>query len=379
MLGAGWAVWVLTGAAAYLVVRAAVLTADVARAVRVEPPARPPPPSVWPLPSGLALGAAAVAAVYLLLDDPQLRRRVASPAGVVGFFAGLIADLAVTIGCQMRVVPRQVARRLSESVEELQTGDAAARERAVRLMARMGPHAAPAADPLADAARRDPSPAVRALAWEVLSDLSDGGPPVPDDLVRAGLADPDVRVRTMAARHVARSLTGFGRPGVRRMAGYAPEPPAAPPPPEVLAILSEAVTLPDDVTAVAAAGSAEPDPPLGLLAAEALADLGPFAAPAVPALRAAVLDCTPPRYAAVEALGAVGPAAVPVLAELLTHPDPEVRITAVTALGEIGPPARDAVPALWALAAAHPDDAPFAEHVIDQIGGANPGTGSRSP
>lgn len=85
-------------------------------------------------------------------------------------------------------------------------------------------------------------------------------------------------------------------------------------------------------------------------AAEALAQIGPEAAPAVPALKQALEDEDPEvRIAALDALAAVGPDAGDAVASvipLLEADDATVRAAAANALGRIGRSADKAVPAL---------------------------------
>lgn len=84
-------------------------------------------------------------------------------------------------------------------------------------------------------------------------------------------------------------------------------------------------------------------------AARALHNLGPGAAPALPALRRAALndEHVGVRVAGVIAAAAVGGHAVTgLLAEALGDPDPRVRWAAAVELERLGPLAREAVPAL---------------------------------
>jgi HEAT repeat protein len=55
------------------------------------------------------------------------------------------------------------------------------------------------------------------------------------------------------------------------------------------------------------------------------------------------------QEAAADALGRIGPAAVPSLTQALQNPDPEVRLKAVEVLGRMGVDAKDAVPHLVRL------------------------------
>jgi HEAT repeat protein len=102
--------------------------------------------------------------------------------------------------------------------------------------------------------------------------------------------------------------------------------------------------------AVPALVSALNDPMVGVRggAAWALGRIGPAAAEAVPALAGALKATTAPfvSRAAVEALGKIGPVAVPVLVGALGNANEEVRRVAAWALGRIGPAAAEAVPAL---------------------------------
>lgn len=165
----------------------------------------------------------------------------------------------------------------------------------------------------------------------------------------ASLDDPNVRVRTIAACHAARVSTNDGtkRPHFELNR-------------EQLAALGEGVLLPDSVAGPAGE-------PLAEIAARALAELGAIAEPAIPALQAAVCDRSPPNVAALTPLMKTGPAAVPALAEMLVHPEPEIRREAADMLGWMGKEASDAVPALRAIRDAYPKDADWAEFAIEMI------------
>lgn len=107
---------------------------------------------------------------------------------------------------------------------------------------------------------------------------------------------------------------------------------------------------------------------------------GPRAAGVVPALVEELRAETDPPYcaaAALEALGAIGPAAkgaVPAVAALLAKPDDDWRIPAAVCLGQIGPAAKDAVPALQKLRTEpNPAVRLAAAFALARIGGEMPG------
>ncbi|MCI0458601.1 MAG: HEAT repeat domain-containing protein [Gemmataceae bacterium] len=89
------------------------------------------------------------------------------------------------------------------------------------------------------------------------------------------------------------------------------------------------------------------DTEVRVAAAAALADLGPKAAGAVPALVEGLHALNEDvRLNAALALAAVGKPAVPALVKALGSPENEVRFYAALALGQIGPAARESAPAL---------------------------------
>lgn len=110
------------------------------------------------------------------------------------------------------------------------------------------------------------------------------------------------------------------------------------------------VVLPSSVSGLAEA-LADPREGVRFGAAQALADMGPAAAPAVTALIQALSDSSQDvRDEAATALGEIGPAASPAVPALVRvmHSDSylDARYSASLALGKIGPPAVYAVPDL---------------------------------
>ena len=92
-------------------------------------------------------------------------------------------------------------------------------------------------------------------------------------------------------------------------------------------------------------------------AALRLAERGAAAAPALPALRAALQDRDfVVRAAAVAAMGAIGPAALPVLVEALDALPSEDRWTAADAIGALGAAAQPVLPRLREILDAPPSD-----------------------
>jgi len=89
------------------------------------------------------------------------------------------------------------------------------------------------------------------------------------------------------------------------------------------------------------------DPAAMVKAADALERLGPEAQAAAPALAARLEYPQPwPRSAAMNALKAIGAAAVPAIVDVFEHGSPAAQQRASTVLGWIGPDAKEAVPAL---------------------------------
>jgi len=190
---------------------------------------------------------------------------------------------------------------------------------AASAIARLGPKAAPATQKLWPLAS-DPAAPIREAALRALIDIG-GVSPAP--LCKL-LVHTDAGVRVTAAENL-RDFSGI--------------------PPEAVGDLAMAVT--DD------------NPGVRLAAADALATLGPKAAPAVPALLKALADRVPKdkldldefAFAVLNAVAAVGEPAVPAVTKSLTDPNPVARFLGAYMIGEIGPPAKSAAPALEKLLA----------------------------
>lgn len=115
------------------------------------------------------------------------------------------------------------------------------------------------------------------------------------------------------------------------------------------------------------------------LAAQALGEIGPDAADAIPVLAGLLEDFDDMHVlggvhvagSASDALARIGPPAVSVLLEAFRHRDARVRREAAGALGHIGPAAREAVPALIGAASADADVGPYAIRALGKIGPVN--------
>jgi HEAT repeat protein len=173
-------------------------------------------------------------------------------------------------------------------------------------------HAVPAVPDLVTALSDDTAD-VRAAAALAIH-FSDAQDPNLAASLRPRLADPDARVRVAIAATLMRldSLAAA----------------------EALPILSH--------------GLMHPEEQYSNLAGWSLAELGAAAAPALPALRAAIFSRDPPNEGALDVLAKLGDLGVPVLAEALSHAQPSTRQTAAYFLGTLGATARPAVPALEA-------------------------------
>jgi HEAT repeat protein len=113
------------------------------------------------------------------------------------------------------------------------------------------------------------------------------------------------------------------------------------------------------------------DPHVRAVAALSLSVIGDAGPAAIPVLRDMLK--TGERLAALKALARYGPEAEPViprLSELLQDGDSEVRWRAAMTLGKIGPAARGTVPAL--MASLQDDDALVREHAAEALGDIGP-------
>ena len=176
------------------------------------------------------------------------------------------------------------------------------------------------------AANRDTPVAAEAAAW--LAELRDRLRPVQPLKVAAGkpmaAAEFDA-IRERAADYITKL-------------GPLPNPPQRRPP--LARARDEAAPYRGKTVAACLVGMTHGDAAARRAAAWALYEMGDKAAPAAGQL-ATLLDDPGTRMPALHALEAIGPQAwqtVPVIAKLLEHPDPYVRVGATMALGQIGCP-----------------------------------------
>jgi hypothetical protein len=287
--------------------------------------------------SFVAGAAAAFALVIFLWPEAQYGWRLCIAAAAI--LPGLVAGLALDIFFFWagRVLARWLlAFRLPYFREQLRSADPAERARAAGAIYHMGWHAVPAVPDLIEAVK-DESAEVRTQATLALwsSRLND---PAVLATLHTLLRDQEARVRIAAAGALVD--LGAGKPA------------------EVLPILGEGLMHSEDQFAL-------------WISAHTLCRLGPKAAPSAPALRAALFDRQPPNTAALKALGRIGDAGTPILAEALTHPDRALRKAAADLLARKGPAAASAAPALRAALADEDESVRrAAAHALRRIGGS---------
>jgi HEAT repeat protein len=204
-----------------------------------------------------------------------------------------------------------------------------------------------------EAATRDPAPEVRAAAIAALRWTRDAGRVV---RVARALDDPDWTVRFAAAQTLGEPgpAAAAVAPALRR-ALTDPEPPV-----RIAAARGLWRVTGDPAEAVATLQVELAAPAADYRAALAIAEIGPAAEPVVPELLQRLETETVHRPSRTPsptalALGRVGPAAVPGLIALLDHPRTEVRVSAAVALRMQESHAAPALPPLLALLD-HPSD-----------------------
>jgi HEAT repeat protein len=318
-LEASAAAWILLLGLSWFGFRLLRMGWDVLRAVRAGGQHFGCIPVLSLLVSALAGGAVASAALIVLWPDVfrGWTQALAWAAALPGLLIGAVIDMYLALRTTS-VVAWLLALRLPYYRALLQSPDPAQRTAAARSIMYMHRRAAPAMPDLVTTLN-DHVADVRAAAALAIHFSNQHDPSLPAAL-RPRLSDPDPRVRVAAVATMLR-LKSFAT--------------------------AEAVPI-------LAAGLVQPDEQYSNLAGWQLAELGADAAPALPALRAAVFERQPPNESALQALSKLGEPGVLILAEALSHVEPWVRRSAAHCLGVLGSTAQSAVPALEA-ASADPD------------------------
>ncbi|MCI0704708.1 MAG: HEAT repeat domain-containing protein [Planctomycetia bacterium] len=289
--------------------------------------------------TGLAVAVMAVGLVSVMGGPPRGVRLLAY-CGVAfgGFILGLIFDLFLDTR-MFQLAVWLTSLRLARYREMLSAPGGDSRLHAATRLSTIGTYARPAFPELFEALKDD-SPEVRvAVSLAILNAIGD--PPPPDDTetvpaVRKSLSDPALGVRV----NVATILIRFQAVSTS----------------DALPILREGVSSKEDTVACTAS--------------YALGELGEAAEPALPELRQALFRGEPVSGVAVDALGKIGPVAIPALIEAVELGNDMVKWSAIEALAEMGEPARVALPALR-KAALDPDDFVnnAAKKAIQKLGG----------
>jgi HEAT repeat protein len=282
----------------------------------------------------IALDREVVARLIVLLDDHEAPVRSAAVVALMTIDPNDLQAEAVIAG---------LVKRLRDPFERV-------RSYAALAVSRFGSRAKAAVGPLADWFRRETQPWIQAQVAEALGSLgAEAAPAVPMLIAAARDKDADVRENAIFA-------LGLIGPKVEG----------------VLPVVRAALADPDvSVRSRASSALAAIDGPevtklieslrgrearAQKSAADALAEMGPKAAPAVPALIAHLADDHEGVLdSAVRALDAIGAPAVLALVESLGHENPRLRLGAAEVLGRIGLPAAPAGDKLAALRAGDPD------------------------
>src|SRR5262245_27145675 len=264
-------------------------------------------------------------------------------------------------------------------IEALKSADAAARQKAATALWQIGAAAGAATPALLEAAR-DVDPHVRAAAVKALGRTSqDTQDAVP--VLTEGLKDDHTEVRAAAATSLAEiwRTASKGRSGaVRAPAGARAEGRGNPGvnPRQVVPLPPSHEGLAREAVPLMTAALRDTDVRVRACAAEALAETGPLAEPAVPDLVQLLQEDTDStvRLQATLALANAGPgakAAIPVLVEKLHGEKVDgVRVNTAVALGMIRSSPETVVPALVQtfLTDEHPDARSAAMVSIGQFG-----------
>jgi HEAT repeat protein len=306
-------------------------------------PPNPPPAAV--------VKARPAARVARGTERPAAGKPAAAAAPRSGKRLLLVGGAAGAAFCVIALIVALVMRRGSTPTEptttsflqNLQDPDPHVRATAVKTIADLGPRARPLLVALLEALK-DPDPEVRGLAKETLTKR---GPPDASDLPVLSLAleDPNADVRLFAVGQVSHLKVEEARDEMPVLRELVNDDNA-----QVSKAAAKALRRMEQQELASLSRRLESGSPTARAeAAQALGEMGPSAMPARASLMDAMTDKNSAvRKAAKGALARMGPEVVPILAEALKDPRVETRRAAAEVLGLMGSEARDVIPTLIA-------------------------------
>ncbi|WHZ13506.1 MAG: hypothetical protein OJF52_000338 [Nitrospira sp.] len=297
----------------------------------------------------LSTGARAVPALIELLkdDDPSTRIIAAEQLGQVGPAAKAAVPVLLTQATQdgnqhanttaaaaLKSIDLTAARQvMAHFTPRLQDPDVQQRRTAGAVLANLGPVAKPTVPALL-ALSHDPDDLVRRNGLTALANIGLPSAPIAAALLN-GLRDSSALVRHTAVAQFAFTVP-LSQDAVTALTPLLDDQNKT-----IASLARSALDRPrsDDAAHLRSLGLMAGQPTARDYALHQLAQSGPAASTALPAVMALLQDDQPfIRYLAVEALGAMGPAAkeaLPALRQQLEDPDPVVRTTVAEALAAI--------------------------------------------
>lgn len=286
------------------------------------------------------------------------------------------AEKRVAAADQLATLGPQAAPAVPDLVRALDDPNPDVRWHAARALHAIGPAASPAVNALAKSLKDD-NFMVRGHAANALGTIGEAARPAAAALAQT-VTDPDPHVRRAAVRALTKIRPG-PEIGIPLMV-------------QVLEDADPSVVMPALATLAEFKGQVVPvmieamkNPKARYWATIVLGEVGPEAAPAIPALTSALqIDEPELRMQALIALGNIGPAAKSAVASiqpLLEDDEPAVRYAAAFALGEIGDRAASAalqksrgaedpflaLVSTWALARINPDNRQLVDQAVDAL------------
>ncbi len=248
-----------------------------------------------------------------------------------------------------------------ELIKTVKTGTTSERTQALRILSGQGPEARPALAVVLEAVG-DADESVGKLAREVVAKL---GPARPEEIPIYGsaLRDPAVEVRLLATHVLGQSGSlAKAEIGFLRVLSIDSDP-------QVQEAAKKAVRrIEDEVLGSLIAALQEKNATKRTLAAQELAEMGPYAKSALPQLVETLQDKNGAvRLAVLDAFLAIGPDAVLVLGESLRDADKEVCVAALRGLARMGSETRPVLPAMVTLLGTT-SDARVRREIIQSLG-----------